>query len=432
MMSGLKAQYWYGGAVALAAVLGMSIAAPAMAADKTKITLLYPIAVGGPLEGVINGLVDEFEAANPTIEVDAVYAGGYRDVEVSARAAIAGGDAPAVALMEATQMYELIDLGFIKPFDDLAKTPEDRAWLGDFYPAFMSNSKDEAGKTWGIPFQRSTAVQYWNKDLFKKAGLDPDKAPATWDELIQVSKKLQADGGADWGVGIPSSSSWMYQSIALQNGVVLSAPDGKSADFTNPAAIEALQWYADLSLVHKVQAPGVIASGTLPQAFFEGKFAIMWQSTGSLTHVLENAPFEVGVGMLPGNKRRGATAGGANFYVFSAASEEKQQAGFEFVKFLTRPENAARWTVATGYVAPTPKAWEVGQLKELAAKVEGYAVARDQLEFSDRMFATFSQGRTYGLLNSAVQEAITGQNSAKDILTRLQGEADAILAPYNK
>jgi sn-glycerol 3-phosphate transport system substrate-binding protein len=416
-------------AVALMAVLA---AVPALADDKVKITLLYPIAVGGPLEAVINGLVSDFEAANPTIDVEAVYAGGYRDVEVAARAAIAGGDAPAVALMEATQLYELIELGFIKSFDELAQSDEDKAWLGGFYPAFMSNSTDEAGKTWGIPFQRSTAVQYWNKDQFAKAGLDPEKGPATWDEVISFSKKLQAEGDAEWGVGIPSSSSWMYQSIALQNGVVLSSPDGKSADFANPAAIEALQWYADLSLVEKVQAPGVIAAGTLPQAFFEGKFAIMWQSTGSLTHVLDGAPFEVGVGMLPANTQHGATAGGANFYLFSAASEDKQRAGFELIKFLTQPEQAARWTVATGYVAPTPEAWEVPELKELSTKVQGYAVARDQLEYSDRMFATFSQGRTYGLLNSAVQEAVTGQSTAQDVLTRLQAEVDAILAPYNK
>lgn len=407
------------------------LTAPALGADKTKISLLYPIAVGGPLEVVINGLVEQFEAANPTIEVEAVYAGGYRDVEVAARAAISAGDAPAVALMEATQMYELIDLGFIKSFDDLAQTADDQVWLDSFYPAFMSNSIDEQGRTWGIPFQRSTAVQYWNKDIFRAAGLDPDTAPATWEELIEMSKQIQAAGAADWGVGIPSSSSWMYQSIALQNGASLSAADGRSADFANPAAIEALQWYADLSLVHQVQAPGVVSSATLPQAFFEGKYAIMWQSTGSLTHVLENAPFDVGVGMLPGNKQLGATAGGANLYIFSAASEEKQQAAFELVKFLSQPESAALWTVATGYVAPTPAAWDVEELKELTSRVEGYAVARDQLEYSDRMFATFAQGRTYGLLNSAVQEAVTGQSSAEEILNRLQVEVDAILAPYN-
>ncbi len=414
------------------AAIAVGLAAPAGAADKTEITLLYPIAVGGPLEAVINGLIDRFEAAHPDVGVEAVYAGGYRDVEVAARAAIAAGDPPAVALMEATQMFELIDLGFITPFDELAATPEDKAWLGSFYPAFMSNSVDGDGRTWGIPFQRSTAVQYWNKAYFREAGLDPEVPPATWDELVAMAKTLQDKTAADWGIGIPSSSSWMYQSIALQNGAKLSAPDGRSADLDSPAAIAALQWYADLSLVHAVQSPGVIAAATLPQAFFEGKYAIIWQSTGSLTSVLDNAPFDVGVGMLPGNRQRGATAGGANLYLFAGAPDAEKRAAFELVKFLTQPEQAAEWTIATGYVAPSPVDWEVDALKELTARVSGYAVARDQLEFTDRMFATYAQGRTYGLLNAAVQAAVTGQAPAADVLGRLQGEVEAVLAPYRK
>jgi sn-glycerol 3-phosphate transport system substrate-binding protein len=421
---------WATGAAAAALIAGL--AAPAFAADQTKITFLYPIAVGGPLEAVVNGLVEEFETQNPDVDVNAVYAGGYQDVEVAARAAMASGNPPALALMQATQMYDLIDLGFIKAFDELATTPEDKEWLAGFYPAFMANGTDAEGKTWGIPFQRSTAVQYWNKDLFRKAGLDPEKPPATWDEVISVAAQAQAQGGADWGIGIPSSSSWLYQAMALENGATLAAPDGKSTQLDSSEAIEALQWYADLSLVHKVQAPGVIASGTLPQAFFEGKFAMMWQSTGSLTYVLDNAPFEVGVAMLPANKQKGVATGGANLYVFASAAEEQQNAAFRLIKFLTEPEQAAKWTIATGYVAPTPAAWEVGELKALTEEKSAYAVARDQLEYAGPEFATYSQGQTYALLNSAVQAAVNGQGTAQEILTDLQGKVEAILAPYNK
>ena len=61
--------------------------------------------------------------------------------------------------------------------------------LKSFYPAFMENSQT-GGKTWGIPFQRSTIVMYWNKELFKEAGLDPNKAPANWTEMLNYAKKL--------------------------------------------------------------------------------------------------------------------------------------------------------------------------------------------------------------------------------------------------
>ena len=73
-------------------------------------------------------------------------------------------------------MFTLIDEDAIVPFDPLIKTPEDQAWLKGFYPAFMENSQT-GGKTWGIPFQRSTIVLYYNKEMFKEAGLDPNKPP---------------------------------------------------------------------------------------------------------------------------------------------------------------------------------------------------------------------------------------------------------------
>ena len=83
-------------------------------------------------------------------------------------------------MLLSTDMFTLIDEEAIVPIDDFIKTDDDKKWLASFFPAFMENSQT-GGKTWGVPFQRSTIVLYWNKELFKEAGLDPEKAPATWD-----------------------------------------------------------------------------------------------------------------------------------------------------------------------------------------------------------------------------------------------------------
>ncbi len=416
---------------ALAATAMLSGAMPTAATAETTIELLYPIAVGGPLEEVINGLVADFEAEHPDIDVNAVYAGGYNDVRVAAQISIEAGKPPAAALLQATEMYELIDDGLITPFDDFVQTAEEKEWLAGFYPGLMKNGRDTEGKTWGIPFQRSTGVQVWNKALFKEAGLDPDHAPETWDELVQITSQVQQKTDVPWGIGIHSNSSWMFQSMVIQNGITLSSPGGKAVHFSDPAAIEAMKWYADLSCVLKVAPPGVINYGTLNQAFMEGKFAIAWQSTGSLTGLRKNTPFEFGVAMLPANKRRGVATGGANLYVFSGAPEAEQRAAFELVKFLTQPEQAATWTLATGYIAPTPEGWETERLQDYMADFDGAVVARDQLEFAEREFSTYQQGRIYtGLLNKAVQEAVTCQNEPEVIMNRIQKEADSILAPY--
>ena len=81
----------------------------------------------------------------------------------------------------------------------------------------MANAQAE-GKTWGVPFQRSTVLLYYNKDMFKGAGLDPEVAPKSWDEVIEYGKKLTKDG--QWGIELPSTISdyWIYQALGLQNG----------------------------------------------------------------------------------------------------------------------------------------------------------------------------------------------------------------------
>src|ERR1700759_3432217 len=151
-------------------------------ASATEITFYYPIAVGGPITKIVDGYVAEFSKAHPDITVKPVYTGSYQDSIVKAMTAAKAGNAPDVSVLLSTDMFTLIDNDLIVPYETIATTEADRDWIKSFYPAFMENSQAD-GKTWGIPFQRSTIVQYWNKDAFKAAGLDPEKPPKTWDEM---------------------------------------------------------------------------------------------------------------------------------------------------------------------------------------------------------------------------------------------------------
>ena len=116
----------------------------------------------------------------------------------------------------------------------------------------MLNSRT-GGKTWGIPFQRSTIVLYWNKEAFKEAGLDPDKGPANWDQMVEFAKKLtktDACGNVtQWGVKIPSSGFpyWLFQGLTTPNDVVLMNEAGTETYFDKPGVIEALQYWVDLA-----------------------------------------------------------------------------------------------------------------------------------------------------------------------------------------
>ena len=164
-------------APALAAMALCAVTAHAQA--PVEVPFYYPVAVGGPITKVIDGYAADFNKAHPQYKVVPIYAGTYQETIVKAHTAHKSGKAPATSVLLSTDMFTLIDEDAIAPIDDFVKTDADRAWLKGFYPAFMANSQT-GGKTWGVPFQRSTVVMYYNKDAFKEAGLDPSKAPANW------------------------------------------------------------------------------------------------------------------------------------------------------------------------------------------------------------------------------------------------------------
>lgn len=405
------------------------------AASAVDLEFYFPVAVGGAAADTIQALTDEYVASNEGVNIEAVYAGSYKETVTKALTAARGGKPPQLSVILSVDMFTLIDEDVIIPFDDLAKSDEDKAWMSAFYPAFMKNSQT-GGKTYGIPFQRSTPVLYWNKEAFSEVGLDPEVPPANWDEMVDFSSKLvkkDSSGNVErWGVRIPSSGFpyWLFQGLTTQNDVILANEDGNQTFFDDPKVVEALQYLVDLSQKHQVMAPGIIEWGATPKAFFEGQTAMMWTSTGNLTNVRDNAPFDFGVGLLPANKQRGAPTGGGNFYIFRESSDEQKAAAFEFVKWITEPEQSAKWTIATGYVAPRPDTWDTATMKNYTDNFPPALVARDQLEFAVAELSTYENQRITAIFNDALASAITGDKSAADALAEAQKKADDILKDY--
>lgn len=421
-----------------AAATAAAVGSPAiLRAQGAEVSFFYPVAVGGPITKLIDGLAADFEKENAGLKVKPVYAGSYQETIVKALTAHKAGNPPVTSVLLSTDMFTLIDEDAITPIDEFIKTDADKAWLNAFFPAFMENSQT-GGKTWGIPFQRSTIVLYWNKDLFKEAGLDPDKAPATWAEQVEFAKKLtkrDASGNTtQWGIQIPSSGFpyWLFQGLTTQAGAILMNSAGDKTNFDDPAVIEALQYWIDLSNTHKVQPPGIIEWGTTPKDFFEKKCAMMWTTTGNLTNVRANAKFPFGVGMLPAGKRRGSPTGGGNFYISAKAPKEQQQIAFKFAQWITNVERAAQWCVDTGYVAVRPDSFETATLKKYTADFPQALVARDQLPQAVAELSTHENQRVTKAFNDGLQAALTGTKPAAQAMKEAQTEADRILKPFRK
>jgi sn-glycerol 3-phosphate transport system substrate-binding protein len=421
--------------ILLGCALAVALMGGTIAHAAVELNMYYPVAVGGPITKVIDDMIAEFEKANPDIKVKAVYAGNYDDTRVKALAAVKANQPVQLSVLFSIDVFELMDQDVIVPFDDFATSAEDKQWLASFYPALMANSKVK-GKIWGIPFQRSTIVLYHNKDIFKEVGLDPNKPPATWDEMVAAAQKLtkkDASGNVTrWGVHIPSTgyAYWMFQALCIQNGQELMNLDGNKTNFDHPDVVEALQFWRDLAAKHKVMPEGTIDWGTLRQKFLEGATAMMWHTTGNLTAVKEGAKFEFGVSMLPAKKRRGSPTGGGNFYIFKKASADERKAALKFIKFMTAPELTARWSIATGYVATRADAYKTPTLEKYVAEFPAAAVARDQFQYSVAEFATHENARNKKFLDDAIQSVVTGAKPPKEALTAAQQQAERVLKDY--
>jgi len=408
---------------------------PAFALAQVEVSLFYPVAVGGPITKVIDGMAADFEKDNPGVKVKPIYSGSYQDTITKVITAVKGGDVPQTAVILSTDMFTLIDEDAIVPFDDLIRTPEDQAWLKSFYPAFMENSQT-GGKTWGIPFQRSTVVLYYNKELFKEAGLDPNKPPQNWKEQVEYAQKLtrrDASGNVTtWGIQIPSSGFpyWLFQSLAIQAGTNLMNSAGTQTYYDRPEVIEGLQYWVDLVKKYKVHPEGIVEWGTTPKDFFEKKVAMMWTTTGNLTNVRNNAKFDFGVAMLPAGKQRGSPTGGGNFYLFKKSTPAQREAAFKFIKWVTTPERAAQWGIDTGYVAVRGDAWDTPAMKAYVAGFPAAAVARDQLPYAKAELSTHDNQRVTKALNDGLQAALTGTKSPEVAMKDAQREAERLLRPF--
>lgn len=407
-------------------------ASVATTGSTTEISFFFPSAASGPIVPTINGYVDEFNKQNNGIKVTPTYIGGYTDVTTKIQTTIdGGGQPPETAVLLSTDLYALKDADYIVPFTDYLKGQD--AYLNDFYPAFMKNSMD-GNDVYGIPFQRSTPVMYYNKDLFQQVGLNPDQPPQKWADMVDAAKKLVKADGSRWGVEIPSDGFpyWVFQGMAIGNGKNYVDPSGNKVYFNDPAVVQALQAWVNLGATDKVAPNSIVVWATTPADLIGGKTAIAWHTTGSLTDIVKQSTgkFQIGVSFLPGLKGPGAPTGGGNFYIFKKTPKDKQQAAFKFIQYLSSPEMEARWTVDSGYVAARKSAWDQPVLKDYAQKVPQVLVARDQLQYADKEFSTHSGPQVQKAFGDELQAALTGKKTPQQAMDDAQKNVDNVLKQF--
>ncbi len=399
------------------------------------IEVYYPVAVDAPIAKILQGYADKFHEQHPNITVKPVFSGGYGDVKTTIQTTVqGGGKPPALAVMLAVDLYDLVNADLIVPLDDyLNAMPNKDAYLNDFIPAFMENSYYD-GKIWSIPFQRSVVTLYYNKDLFKEAGLEPPNSWESWGKAAGKLTKREGDKVVRWGLLYPSGwPYWLFQPLAIGNGRNIVGDDPTAVYFDDPRVIEAVQFYIDLSKKYKAMPEGVQSNwGQAPGEFAKGSAAMIMHSSGSLAGILKQAKFDVGVMAVPG-KKPGTFAtvpGGGNLYILKGAPKEQQDAAWEFIKFLTQPEYVADFSINTGYIATRNAAYDTPAMKEHLKEVPQAAQIRDNLKYAGKEFSVQNLGEVRNIFHKYLQAAYNGEMSPAEAMKKAQEEADKALAPF--
>jgi multiple sugar transport system substrate-binding protein len=328
---------------------GRQAAKPGAAVDSSRVEVVFWHAMGGPLGAVIEPLIKEFNDSQTTYSIKSVNMGSYDTLQKKLLASLVAKEAP-----DLSQNYESLTKKFIKHrkiicLDDLLAS-ETEDIKADIIPVLLENNLYD-GKLWSFPFNKSVPVLYYNKDLFKKAGLDPEIPPRTLDELASFARKLtvrDADGKIlVRGFATGKANVWMFLNRVLQMGGKVIGPDGGAAFFDQPEAARALSFLQDMLREGIAEE----AQGFEHQNNFKAETAAMIENSIVTKVFMEpGIKFNLGIAPLPGQATNAVILSGSNINIFNNGDPRKIQGAWEFVKWFTSTENGARWSLGTTYM----------------------------------------------------------------------------------
>lgn len=405
-----------------------------------KLDFYFPVGVAGPLASVMDNMVKEFNNEYPNIKVNPVYSGNYNDTMAKVQSAILSGNPPDVFVVEISELYTLLGIDGIVPLDKYIEKEGGEKFTSQYFEALYGNARAK-GKIWGQPFQRSTPILYYNKDLFLKhaeelraEGLDPSRAPRNWYELEKYAKILTERQNGEtktWGLILPGGwNDWIFEGFVYQNGQDSLIENGKTSRLDTLKVRQALQfWY---KLTNEIKAsPPLKPWNQTPITFSAGNAAMMYYSTGGLPLVRKQSDFDFGVSFQPMNVEYGVPVGGGDFHISKGISNVKQDASWEFIKFMTNPEMAAHWSRKSGYICINKKGLESPEMKNYLEEFPAAKVAADQLEvaYPKVMAPGFQEIRKAFTTN--LDQLMQGKMEPVETQNKLHKEIQKILDSYN-
>lgn len=387
--------------------------------SETPIELTYWYSWGGAVQECNENLVQQFNETvgqEKGIHVTAEYQGTYNETTSKLQAAAVAGTMPDASVVGTTSMGIFLKNNMLVSLNSYVERDIDAT---DFFQGLLKNTvKDDVW--YGVPYLCSTPILYLNTTLLEKAGLDPS-GPKTWDELAEYCKTVKEKTGA-YGLST-FSYEWFMEAFLLEHGTTMLNEEETATNFDCAETREIMNYFKDLQdkgYLHWATS-GDEGSSQVTADFTNQNCAMWFSSTASLTTTLKVAKennFEVNTCFIPADKSYGVPIGGSSIVMFESVPEEKREAVWEFMKFMTDTRQTAYASQTTGYVPLRASAEQEESLQELYKAYPQFKVAVDQLR-------DYSTGRS---LNPNYVECTTVIMNAMDDIMLNNGDMDSVLS----
>lgn len=355
-------------------------------------TVTFWHSMGGAAQEALNTIVDEYNSSQDKVKINAEYQGTY-DEALTKFHTVAGTDsAPTMMQVFEIGTKSMINSGFVEPIQTLVD--EDGYDMSGLEENITNYYKID-DTFYSMPFNSSTPVMYYNKDAFKAAGLDPEKAPATFEEVEEAGKAIAKANPEMKGFAL-QAYGWLYEQLLANQGALLMNNDNGRSETPTEIGFTEEQGKSVFNWVKKMIDDKTFANyGTngenMVAGFLAGDVAMFMQSSASARDVIDNAPFEVGVAFIPhpeAVERQGVVIGGASLWMMKDKSDEEKKAAWEFMKYLQTPEVQAKWHIGTGYFAINPDAYDQQVVKDAYEEMPQLKVTVEQLQSTKSSYAT--------------------------------------------
>lgn len=397
------------------------------AGGKVKITFMH--IHGGTAGEVMNKVVDDFNKKQDKIEVTPLYVDGiYEGVLEKLQALAATNQLPEITQCGYQYTNFMVENMPIVPVYKFIE--EEKYDTSDYYPTVLDLGKYKDGKQYGLCIAVSNPVLYYNKDLFKAAGLDPEKPPTTFDEVRECAKKIAKDDVAGVYFDYRISGNWLFQAMVESFGGKMVADDYKSVAFDGENGVRALQYLTDLVNTDKTMPN--IDNNQAMQSFTSGKLGMYVNTVAYMSALQKNAKFNVGITKFPldGNHPRKIPGGGNNGFILKT-TPEKEKAAWEFLKYLSSPEGTTAIARGMGYMAVRKSAVENENLMGKYLKVENSPAYTPYLQVDDMTqwnnFPGKGGTRIFKIVQDNIQAAIARQKTPDQALKDAAQEANGLI-----